>query len=95
MLWRKGDLPLHYRMKKNKPLKNKRVWTCGCCWKTDNRENKTIELKNLVFQGDHIQSAVLYLKEQLLEKGYCKPGDDLLWEINKAFPDVTEDRKTL
>lgn len=42
------------------------------------------------FPTDDVESAVVYLKEQLLEKGYCKPGDDLLWEINDAFPDVVE-----
>ena len=37
-----------------------------------------------------VKFAVVYLKEQLLKKGYCKPGDDLLWEVNAAFPDVTD-----
>lgn len=42
--------------------------------------------------GD-VESAVSYLKEQLLKKGYCNSGDDLLWEINDAFYDVVEGAK--
>lgn len=45
------------------------------------------------FKIKDIKSAILYLKEQLLEKGYCKPGDDLLWEINNAFPDIIDGEK--
>lgn len=74
-------------------LKGRKVWTCGCCWETDQSKLKTVELKNLVFEGHKVESAILGLMNDIktkdLEADNIKDARCKMCELIKYwFPDV-------